>query len=168
MRLETIRTRTSTLAVLFLAGLFTLGLSACGGSSSSNGSGTVTAIAISPTAATVDFNTPIDITAQVSLSNNTDTTNTSVTFQVNGIGGGNDSVGTIVNSPNDSQVGIYTAPHIVPPENNGQVMITATAPQDPSNSTDTNIIRYTLHKLWLFFFSVVFHCRAEIQAKSRW
>jgi len=140
MRLETIRTRTSTLAVLFLAAVFTLGLSACGGSSSSNGSGTVTAIAISPTAATVDFNTPIDITAQVSLSNNTDTTNTSVTFQVNGIGGGNDSVGTIVNSPNDSQVGIYTAPHIVPPENNGQVMITATAPQDPSNSTDTNII----------------------------
>jgi hypothetical protein len=138
MRPETIRTKISTLAVLFLAGVFTLGLSACGGGNS--GTATVTAIAISPTAATVDFNTPIDITAQVSLSNNTDTTNTSVTFQVNGIGGGNDSVGTIVNSPDDSQVGIYTAPRVVPPENNGQVMITATAPQVPSNSTDTNIV----------------------------
>jgi len=140
MRPENIGTKTSTLAVLFLAAVFTLGLSACGGSSGSNGSATVTAIAISPTAATVDFNTPIDITAQVTLSNNTDTTNTSVTFQVNGIGGGNDTVGTIVNSPDDSQVGIYTAPHVVPPENNGQVMITATAPQVPSNTTDTNIV----------------------------
>jgi len=139
MRPETIRTKTSTLAVLFLAAVFTLGLSACGGSSNS-GTATVTSITLSPTAATVDFNTPIDITAQVTLSNNTDATNTSVTFQVNGIGGGNNTVGTIVNSPNDSQVGIYTAPHIVPPENNGQVMITATAPQVPSNSTDTNIV----------------------------
>jgi hypothetical protein len=135
---ETTRTKISTLAVLFLAGVFTLGLAACGGGNS--GTATVTSIAISPTAATVDFNTPIDITAQVNLSNNTDTTNTTVTFQVNGIGGGNASIGTIVNSPDDSQVGIYTAPHVVPPENNGQVMITATAPQVPSNSTDTNIV----------------------------
>jgi hypothetical protein len=138
MRPETIRTRISTLAVLFLAAVFTLALSACSGSSS--GTATVTSIAISPTAATVNFNTPINITAQVSLSNNTDTTNTSVTFQVNGIGGGNASVGTIVNSPDDAQVGIYTAPHVVPPENNGQVMITATAPQNPSNTNDTNIV----------------------------
>jgi hypothetical protein len=119
--------------------VFTLGLSACGGSS--NGSNaTVTSITLSPTAGTVDFNTQFNISAQVTLSNNSDTTNTSVTFQVNGIGGGNDSVGTIVNSPDDSQVGIYTAPRVVPPENNGQVMITATAPQVPSNSTDTNIV----------------------------
>ncbi|MGD0401765.1 MAG: hypothetical protein ABSB66_01090 [Candidatus Acidiferrales bacterium] len=139
MRPETIRTKISTLAVLFLAGIFALGLSACGGSSSS-GTAIVTAVMITPTAATVDFNTPIDITAQVTLSNNTSTTNTSVTFQVNGIGGGNDTVGTIVNSPDDNQVGIYTAPHVVPPENNGQVMITATAPQNPSNTTDTNVV----------------------------
>src|SRR5580693_6082216 len=139
MRPETISTKISSLAVLFLASVFVLGLSACSGGSSS-GTATVTAIMITPTAATVDFNTPIDITAQVTLSNNTSTTNTSVTFQVNGIGGGNATVGTIVNSPDDSQVGIFTFPHVVPPENNGQVMITATAPQNPSNTNDTNIV----------------------------
>jgi hypothetical protein len=138
MRPETVEGKISTLSALFLSVAFILGLSACGGGSSSNA--TVTSIMISPTAATVDFNTPIDITAQVNLSNNTDTTNTTVTWQVNGIGGGNASIGTIVNSPDDSQVGIYTAPKVVPPENNGQVMITATSPQVPSNTTDTNIV----------------------------
>lgn len=138
MRPETGKAKISSLSALFLSVAFILGLSACGGGN--NGNATVTSIMITPTAATVDFNTPIDITAQVNLSNNTDTTNTTVTWQVNGIGGGNASVGTIVNSPDDSQVGIYTAPRVVPPENNGQVMITATAPQVPSNTTDTNIV----------------------------
>lgn len=135
---ETINTRISTASVLFLSVAFVLGLSACGGGNS--GTASVTAIMITPAAATVDFNTPIDITAQVNLSNNADSTDTAVTWQVNGIGGGNSSVGTIVNSPDDSQIGIYTAPRVVPPENNGQVMITATAPQVPSSSTNTNIV----------------------------
>src|SRR6202046_3189479 len=137
MRPETGKSKISPLSALFLSVAFILGLSACGGSGSTS---TVTSIMISPTAATVNFNTTIDITAQVNLSNNTNATNTTVTWQVNGIGGGNASVGTIVNSPDDNQVGIYTAPRVVPPENNGQVMITATAPQNPSNTNDTNII----------------------------
>jgi hypothetical protein len=138
MRPETIERKFSVVAISFLVSVFALGLAACGGGNS--GTATVTSIMISPTAATVDFNTPVDITAQVNLSNNTDATNTAVTWQVNGIGGGNSTVGTITNSPDDSQVGIYIAPHIVPPENNGQVMITATAPQVPSSTTNTNIV----------------------------
>src|SRR6202046_1945903 len=137
MRPETGKSKISPLSALFLSVAFILGLSACGGSGSTS---TVTSIMISPTAATVNFNTTIDITAQVNLSNNTNATNTTVTWQVNGIGGGNASVGTIVNSPDDNQVGIYTAPRVVPPENNGQVMITATAPQVPSSTTNTNIV----------------------------
>src|ERR1700735_3930757 len=138
MRPETIEKKFSVVAISFLVSVFALGLAACGGGNS--GTASVTSIMISPTAATVDFNTPIDITAQVNLSNNTDATNTAVTWQVNGIGGGNGTVGTITNSPDDSPVGIYTAPRVVPPENNGQVMITATAPQVPSSTTNTNVV----------------------------
>jgi hypothetical protein len=138
MRLETVKAKISYLSVLIFAAAALLGLSACGGSNSGNA--TVTSIAISPTAATVDLNTPITMTAVVNLSNTTVATNTSVTWQVNGIGGGNSSIGTIVNSPDDAQQGIYTAPAIAPTTNNGQVMITATAPQVPSNTTNTNIV----------------------------
>jgi hypothetical protein len=138
MRLETVKAKIPYLGVLFFAVAALLGLSACGGSN--GGNATVTSIAISPPAATVDLNTPITMTAVVNLSNTTVTTNTSVTWQVNGIGGGNSSIGTIVNSPDDVQQGIYTAPAIAPTTNNGQVMITATAPQVPSNTTNTNIV----------------------------
>ena len=139
MRPETTKAKISSLTALFLAVALILGLSACG-SGSNSGNATVTSIMISPTAATVDFNSPIDITATVNLTNTTNSTNTAVTWQVNGIGGGNSTIGTIVNSPDDSQVGIYTAPRVVPPDNNGQVMITATSPQVPSNTTNTNIV----------------------------
>jgi hypothetical protein len=139
MRPETTRAKILSLTILLLAVALILGLSACG-SGSNSGNATVTSITISPTAATVDFNTPIDLTATVNLTNTTNSTNTAVTWQVNGIGGGNSTVGTITNSPDDSQVGIYTAPHTVPPDNNGQVMITATSPQVPSDTTNTSIV----------------------------
>jgi hypothetical protein len=100
----------------------------------------VTSVTISPTAATADLNTSITLVAVVNLSNTTVTTNTAVTWQVNGVGGGNSQVGTIVNSPDDVQEGIYTAPTVAPTTNNGQVMITATAPQVPSSTTNTNIV----------------------------
>ena len=102
-------------------------LSACGGSGSSIA--TVTSVTISPTSANVQINTSIAITATVKLSNTSSTTDTAVTWQVNGVGGGNSSFGTIVSDPNDDQVGVYTAPSVTPSANNGQVMITATAPQ---------------------------------------
>jgi hypothetical protein len=139
MRPETIKAKISIVAVSFLAVALILGLSACGSSSGSGGSATVTGITLTPTAGTVNLNTMFDITASVQLSN-TNSTNTTVTWQVNGIGGGNSTIGTIVNSPDDSQVGIYTAPKIAPTTNNGQVSITATAPQNPSSTTDTNVV----------------------------
>ncbi len=100
----------------------------------------MTSVTISPTSANVQINTSIDITATVKLSNTSSTTDTAVTWQVNGVGGGNSSFGTIVSDPNDDQVGVYTAPSVTPSANNGQVMITATAPQMPSSTTNTNIV----------------------------
>jgi hypothetical protein len=138
MRPETVKARISSLSVLFLSVALILGLSACSGGSSGNA--TVTSVVISSTSATAPLNTSITLTAEVKLSNTTSTTNTSVTWQVNGIGGGNSTVGTIVNSPDDVQDGIYTAPAIAPTTNNGQVMITATAPQVPSSTTNTNVV----------------------------
>jgi len=52
-----------------------------------------------------------------------------------GIAGGNGTIGTIVADASDAQVGIYTAPRTVPTTNNGQVDITAVAPQDPTATT---------------------------------
>ena len=76
----------------------------------------------------------------VNLSNTTttSTTSTAVTWEVNGIVGGNSSVGTILSSTTDNQVGIYTAPSIVPSTNNGQVNITAVAQQPNTTSTTTS------------------------------
>jgi hypothetical protein len=46
-------------------------------------------------------------------------------------------VGTIVPSTTDLLVGVYTAPAVVPASN---VLITATTPKNPSNSTDTQVV----------------------------
>ena len=106
-----------------------LSLSACGGGSGT-GNGTITSIAITPVAVTVPVNTTSQFVATVNLTNGTTTTNTTVTWQVNGVSGGNATTGTIAPSATDVQVGIYTAPAVAPGgENNGQVDITATAPQ---------------------------------------
>ena len=138
MRLEIIKKKILVPVVLCFVVALILGLTACGGGS--NGTATVTSVMISPTSGTADLNTEFDLTADVHLSNNNDSTSTAVTWQVNGIGGGNLTVGTITNSPSDSQIGIYTAPKIAPTNNNGQVMITATAPQVPSSTTNTNVV----------------------------
>src|SRR6202050_764293 len=134
---ETRKIKMSALCTSLLALAIALTLSACGGTS---GTATVTSVNISPTSASVDLNTSITLVAVVNLSNTTVTTNTAVTWQVNGVGGGNAQVGTIVNSPDDVQEGVYTAPSVAPSTNNGQVMITATAPQVPSSTTNTNIV----------------------------
>ena len=62
---------------------------------------------------------------------------TVVTWEVNGVAGGSTATGTIVSSTTDEQVGVYTAPGVVPSSNNGQVNITAVAPQNPSSTTST-------------------------------
>jgi len=135
---ETSKTKVSALSTLFLAIAIILTLSACGGGN--GGNATVTSVTISPASASVQINTTFQLSAVVALSNTTSTTDTAVTWQVNGIGGGNSQIGTIVTDPDDDQVGIYTAPSAKPTTNNGQVSITATAPQVPSNTTDTNIV----------------------------
>ena len=137
---ETSTARISSLFASFLAFALILALSACGGGSSSSGNPLVKSISITPTAANVQINTTINLTAMVTLSTSTGSTDTAVTWLVNGIAGGSSAVGTIVTSTTDEQVGVYTAPSVTPVDNNGQVMITATAPQDPSNTTNTTII----------------------------
>jgi hypothetical protein len=114
-------------------------LAGCGGGSGS-GSGIVTQVTITPSSAGVPINGETEFSASVTLQNNTTTTVTSVTWEVNGTAGGNSTVGTIVASSTDVQVGIYTAPAVVPNTNNGTVNITAVAPQNPSDATDTNTV----------------------------
>jgi hypothetical protein len=137
---ETSTAKISSLFASFLAFALILALSACGGGGSISGNPLVKSISITPTAANVQINTTLNLTAMVTLSTSTGSTDTAVTWQVNGIAGGSSAVGTIVTSTPDKQVGVYTAPSVTPVDNNGQVMITATAPQDPSNTTNTTII----------------------------
>jgi hypothetical protein len=86
---------------------------------------------------------PINGTAQfvatVNLTNASTSTSTStvVTWEVNGVAGGSTTTGTIVASTTDLQVGIYTAPGVVPSTNNGEVNITAVAPQNPNSTSST-------------------------------
>jgi len=118
-----------------MAGL--LSISSCGGTAV----GTVTAVTISPTAATVQINETAEFTAQVAVtSSSTSTTTTIVTWYVNGVAGGNSTTGTIGTSTLDALVGVYTAPAVVPNINSGQVNITATTPQVPGSTTNTNLI----------------------------
>jgi hypothetical protein len=126
---------------LLLAGALAvlLGISSCGGG---GGAVQVTSVTISPASATVQINETAEFTAQVALSNTTDTstTTTIVTWYVNGVAGGNASTGTIGTSTLDALVGVYTAPSVVPNTNSGQVNITATTPQVPGSTTNTNLV----------------------------
>jgi hypothetical protein len=110
-------------------------LSGCGGGS---GTATVTSVSITPTSATVNPGAQTDFTAVVNLTSTTTSTSTAVTWEVNGIVGGSSSIGTIVSSTTDNQVGIYTAPAIVPSTNNGEVNITAVAQQSNTTTTTTS------------------------------
>jgi hypothetical protein len=123
--------------ILVFAGLLLtiLSVSGCGGSSNNTN---ITSISITPTAASVQINTQEDFTATVTLANSTVSTNTAVTWQVNGTTGGSSSVGTIVSSSTDTNVGIYTAPKTVPTTNNGQVTITAIITVGSSSSSSSS------------------------------
>ena len=107
------------------------GLWGCGGSNTGN----ISSIAISPTSANVQIATQSEFTATVSLQNSTTTTNTAVVWEVNGTAGGSGTVGTIVASTTDPEVGIYTAPATVPAVNNGQVNITAVSAVSTTTTT---------------------------------
>lgn len=133
-----VKAHTILLVTIVAAGL--AGLQACGSGAGSSSNALVTSVNLTIAMPSVPINTTTNVTAQVNLSNNTPITSTAVTWKVNGVAGGNSTVGTIAPSTTSLQVGVYTAPAVVPADNNGQVSITATAPQDPSNATDTTVI----------------------------
>ena len=85
------------------------------------------AIAISPLTVTVHVGKTQRFTASVR-----NTTNTAVTWKVNGVAGGNSTVGTI------SAGGLYTAPAAVPSPAN--VTVTAVSTADPTKSASATVV----------------------------
>jgi hypothetical protein len=121
---------------LLLLLLFVIGLAGCG--KNITAANNVTAITITATATTVPLGGQTDFNATVTLANSTITTNTTVTWQVNGVSGGNAQIGTITPSTTDVDVGIYTAPAVAPSTN---VNVTAIITQSTSStSTATTTI----------------------------
>jgi len=112
-------------AVFFVAASF---LAAQVGCSSSNGGGSPSAptVTVTSSASTVLLGNQVQFTAQV-----TGTTNTAVTWSVNGVAGGNSTVGTI------SASGVYTAPGDLP--NPAKISVSATSQADTSTSGSASI-----------------------------
>ncbi len=117
----------------------TLAITANGGASISvplNGSGTGSSssvvVTISPTTATVPVGRTQQFTATV-----TGTTDTSVTWLVNGTAGGNSTVGTI------STTGLYTAPGTEP--SGGTVTVTAQSVADSTQSANASVTITTVY-----------------------
>jgi hypothetical protein len=104
----------TALALLLISTLL-----ACGGSSSTPPSPPF--VSVSPATANVQVGGTQQFTASV-----TNTTSTTVNWQVNGVAGGNSTVGTITSS------GLYTAPDVVP--NPASVNISAVLQADTSIS----------------------------------
>jgi hypothetical protein len=122
------------LSIIFLSIIFAgiVFISGCGGSGA-----TVNSVSITPSAASVAPGTQTDFTATVNLANATTSTSTAVTWEVNGIAGGNSTTGTIVSLASSNQLGVYTAPTAVPTTDNGQVNITAVAQQTNTSTSTT-------------------------------
>jgi hypothetical protein len=86
---------------------------------------TPVSVTISPASATVKVRASQQFTATVQGSSNT-----SVSWKVNGVVGGNGSVGTI------SGTGLYKAPNSVP---KGSVTVSATSPADPTKTASATV-----------------------------
>jgi hypothetical protein len=125
------------LVAFFVAAASIFGLPGCG---SGNGSTNVSAITITPSSVTVPINTQTQFTAVVKLVNSTTSSTTTVTWEVNGTAGGSSTIGTIVPSSVDAEVGVYTAPGAVPTTGStqvGQVNITAVVEGTTSSTSTT-------------------------------
>jgi hypothetical protein len=118
--------------------MLAMAICSCSKNNSSDSTATIKSVvisAVSPTTGAVPINGQGQFQAVVNLSEtststgSTISTTTAVTWEVNGTAGGNSTIGTIVPSSTNAQVGIYTAPGVVPTINNGQVNITAVADQ---------------------------------------
>jgi hypothetical protein len=83
-------------------------------------------LSISPTSATVRVRQNRQFTATIQ-----GTTNTSATWKVNGVTGGNSTVGTI------SQTGLYRAPSSVPSPST--VTVSATSAADPTQTATASV-----------------------------
>ena len=126
------RSRNFCISLLSLCLCF--GLAGCGGVGTQSGPppgppppppGNDVSVSVSPTTATVTIGQTTNFSATVS-----NTTNTAVTWNVNGVAGGNSSVGTI------SAAGVYTAPGRVP---SGTVSVSATSAADTTKSASANV-----------------------------
>ena len=120
-------------AVCALAVLFYL--TGCGGTSGdppiANSAGqNIVSVSVSPNTATVVIGQPTQFSATVKNSSNT-----TVQWRVNGIAGGNSTVGTILGS------GVYTAPGRVP---SAAISVSATSAADAtkSASASVNVVGY--------------------------
>jgi hypothetical protein len=99
----------------------------CGGGVTSPASPpAAVSVTVSPVSASVFLGATQQFTATVS-----NTANTTVTWQVNGIAGGNAAVGTI------SPGGLYTAPKMLPLP--AMVTVTATSQADPSKTASASV-----------------------------
>src|SRR5262249_20603439 len=104
-------------------------------------------VSITPTSANVNVAQQLIVTAVVTLTDSSTSTNTTVTWEVNGTTS-NTSCGSIAASTTNQLQGIYTAPSTVPSSSCGvsggtlgQVAITAVATQsNTSNSSSGGIV----------------------------
>ncbi len=106
----------------FLAIVLALMAGGCGGSASVN---PVLAVTVSPTSASLALGANQQFSGTV-----TGSSNTAVTWSVNGVPGGNPNVGTISNS------GLYAAPSVLSP---GSVSVTATSQADSAKQASASV-----------------------------
>lgn len=117
-------------SVVALSGL--LWLCGCGGGS---GSTNVKSVSITPTSvSSLPVNQTAEFTATVTLDNSSVSTSTTVTWEVNGAAGGSSTVGTITASSVDQNVGVYTAPSVVP----SPATVNITAVVQPTSSSSSS------------------------------
>src|SRR5271169_5267832 len=136
----------ATIAVVIAGGL---SLQACGGKSS--GTTTIASVAITPTTQTVGINEPFfPFTAVVTLTDSTTTSTATVTWEVNGVAGGDlATIGSIVASADDPLEATYTAPPSVPTTaisgvtQLGQVSITAVATESTTTTNNNTPVMVT-------------------------
>src|SRR6516165_4304990 len=110
--------------VLLAAGSFLM-IGCGGGSSSSGGGGSMITVSVSPSTVNVALGAQTQFKATV-----TGTSNTAVTWEVNGVTGGSGSTGTISSSGN------YTAPATVP---SSTVTVTAVSQADTAVSGSATV-----------------------------
>jgi Protein of unknown function (DUF1565) len=115
----------ATCALLVGVGISVLTTVSCGGSPATEAA-TPVSIGMTPTSATVGTGSAQQFTATVQ-----NTSNTAATWQVNGMTGGNATVGTISSS------GLYIAPATVPSP--ATVTVTAVSQADPTKSTSAQV-----------------------------